>query len=94
MPNFSEYKEIEVDVHFEVSVDDFLDACIDSDIKDVIDWLRESDYLKNYDQLVLDNNRGGNGDWEFNDAMAKLSNAFYQLSNEETNLIIQLAKRF
>jgi hypothetical protein len=36
---------VEVDVDIDVDVDDFLNECSSSEIKEVIDWLRDNDEL-------------------------------------------------
>ena len=92
MPTFSEYQDVEVDVNIDISVDQFLTECDVKDIKEIIKTLREDGFLKDTD--LLDEDQTGGGDWEYNEAIAKLGENYYQLSKEDTDIIIQLAKRF
>ena len=98
MPRFSEYQDVEVDVNIDISVDQFLTECDVKDIKEIIKTLREDGFLKDTDLLDEDQTGGGywagGGDWEYNEAIAKLDKNYYQLSKEDTDIIIQLAKRF
>lgn len=84
-PECEEYVDVDVDV------DSFVCECSEHEIKELIEVLREDGWLKHHD--LLEDPRGYSSH-EFQDAIDKLCKSYYQLSNEETNLIINLAKRF
>ena len=57
MPSFRQYDvpaETEVDVDIDIDVEQFLDECDEDEIKDVIDYLKEKNYLNRSD-LIFNN---------------------------------------
>lgn len=82
--------EAEVTVDFDVSVDEFLEDCDVFEIDEVIDWLKDKGLLKNTHidtQLCA-------AESEFTDALDKIYTKWNVLSNEETQFIINISKRF
>jgi len=88
MPKFTESVCIEeyTSVDIDVNVEDFYDKMSDDEAKKMLQLLIESGYEAH--TIASSNN------WEFIDAITKLSNNYYQLTNEEEALIIALSKRF
>ena len=74
----------------DIYVDEFLDACSDREIKQVIEWLREEEYISNYSIAETDSIN----DSTFNDAVIKIQNHRISLSREEEEFILNIAKRF
>ena len=92
MPQFSEYKDVEVEAVVDVSVEEFLDECMDSDIHEVIKWLREEDYLKEADLLRSESLNASESFYE--EALDKLHGKWNRLSKEEEQIIILLGSKF
>jgi len=84
MPEFytSEYVDIELDI----DVDEFFDKMDNSEKREMFDLLIEDGF--GIDKAPSHTN------WGFTEAINKLNNNYYQLTNEEEALIIKLAKRF
>jgi hypothetical protein len=89
MPTF--YKEVNVDeyvdVDLDIDVDEYFEAMDEIDCKEMSRLLTKRGYIENDPST-------GRSSWEFDDAITKLRQNYYALSNEETDLIIKLAKRF
>jgi V8-like Glu-specific endopeptidase len=84
MPEFytSEYVDIELDIN----VDEFFDKMTNNEKLEMFDLLIKDGF--GIDEAPSHTN------WEFTEAINKLNNNYYQLTNEEETLIIKLAKRF
>lgn len=76
--------------NLDIYVDEFLDACSDKEINQVIEWLREEEYISNYSIAETDSIN----DSTFNDAVIKIQNHRISLSREEEEFILNIAKRF
>jgi hypothetical protein len=89
MPRFNEY-DLDFDINVEISVDTFLSECDSHEINDIINWLKRNGELSNNDV------------WEANslphemflESVDKIVQNYYQLTNEEQELIEKIAKRF
>jgi hypothetical protein len=88
MPKFTESVCIEeyTNVDIDVSVEDFYDEMSNDEAKKMLQLLIENGYSVPTPASI--------NNWEFTDAITKLSNNYYQLTNEEEALIIALSKRF
>lgn len=88
MPTFE--KEINVDEYINVDVyvdvEDFYAEMDDAEKKEMLDLLTENGFTAGSSK--------SHTNWEFIDAINKLSNNYYSLSNEEIDAVIKLAKRF
>lgn len=93
MPTIRQYDvpvEAEVTVDFDVEVEEFLDECDESEIDKIIQWLKNKIYLKGssiIDQVSV-------AESEFIEALDKIYTKWNVLSTEETELIINISKRF
>jgi len=86
MPYFSDYQE--VDVEMNIDVDEFYEEMDRSERQEMYELL-----VKNGFGIGADT-PSGRSSWEFDEAMGKLKQNYHALTNEETDLIIKLAKRF
>ncbi len=80
------------DGDIEVSIDDFLTTCDDSDINDIVDVLVEDGYIKP-SQIIHEPNMSAS-EQLFEEALDKLHGKWNQLSKSEEEIIMALAKRF
>ena len=80
------------DGDIEVSIDDFLSTCDDSDINDIVDALVEDGYIKP-SQIIHEPNMPAS-EQLFEEALDKLHGKWNQLSKSEEEIIMALAKRF
>ena len=88
MPNILVPVDTEIDV--DVNVKDFLEDCSDYEIDEIIQWLKNKNYLKGssiIDQVSV-------AESEFIEALDKIYTKWNVLSTEETELIINISKRF
>jgi hypothetical protein len=70
----------------DIDVDEFLDACNNREIDQVIEWLREEEYISNYGKTETES--------IFKAAVIKIQNPRISLSREEEEFILNIAKRF
>lgn len=95
MPSFRQYDvpaETEVDVDVDIDVDQFLDECDEEEIKEVIEYLKEKNYLVGVQVADADNVCVTES--EFINALNKLHTRWNLMSKEEENFILNIAKRF
>lgn len=90
MPNFRMYG-VEVDVDVDVDVDEFLDDCSKEEIKEVITWLGDNDYLGTQ---VVDQQADNLLDISFKEALNKLQDRRIYLTLEQEQFIINLANKY
>jgi hypothetical protein len=92
MPQFSEH----VDVDIDIDVDEFLDECDRDEIKEVIEWLRDSEYIKDDDLLddEFDLNSQSAMEQLFAEDVAKIRRLYLTLSREDMDTINQIAKKY
>ena len=84
MPRF--YTDAEVDV----DVSEFLDACNDREITEIIEYLEDNDFIhpeQNRENISI--NEG-----EFRENLDALQNNYHSLTKEEEAIIATIAKRF
>jgi ribosomal protein S8 len=74
-----------------IDVDEYLSACDSSEKQEIVDALKESGYI---DQDMPVTNGRGYYAYEFEQAIRKLIANYYSLSKEQTDIIINLSKRF
>ena len=89
MPNILVPVDTEIDV--DVNVQDFLEDCSDYEIEEAIDWLKDKDYLKNTD---IDRQVCAWTELEYIEALDKIYTKWNVLTKEETDFVLNIAKRF
>ena len=77
----------------EIDVDEFIDQCSPSEIEDIIDALIDMGELKDYSRSKS-KYAFHISESEFEEALQKLSGKWNQLSSEEEESILSIAKRF
>lgn len=88
MPRIDLYN---VDVSdIDIDVEDFLYECSERDIQQIINYLKEENYLKQDDIIQT----GSLGDEKFIESLDKLKNKRLNLTLEEEQMIIDLANKF
>jgi hypothetical protein len=89
MPQFTEHTDVDIDI----DVDEFLDECDKDEIKEVIEWLRDSDYITS-DDLVDEDNPQSAMEQLFAEDVAKIRRAYFSMSREDMDIINQIAKKY
>jgi hypothetical protein len=74
----------------DIDVDDFLSACSDSEIRELVDALVEDGHIKPGTQAK--SNKSNNE--EFDDACSNLIGNSWRLSKEDEETILQISKKF
>ncbi len=96
MPRFTENLNIDVweDVDIDIDVEDFFDEMTDEEKQEMLELLAKDGF--GVANLYSSSGRSSweFESWEFDEAVFKLKVNYHQLTNEETDLIIKLAKRF
>lgn len=87
--NVNEYIDIDVDIE----VDEFLNSCDSREINEVITWLKEEDYLSNKYEIAVSEKESLPVQM-FMENLDKIAQNYYQLTNEEQELIEKIAKQF
>lgn len=92
MPEFTKYSTY-VDVDVDIDVDEFLDECSSDEIKEIIEWLTDSDYIKSYD--VIDGDNMNLHDLEYINIVNKLTDPMvrFRLSEEDLDTLKQIADK-
>lgn len=78
----------------EVEVDDFMDACSDREIRNVIEYLIRNQKIARKDFNFLGDDASGLLESEFREALLKLNDCRLQLSNEDTQTILSISKKY
>lgn len=80
----------------EIDVDDFLIGCSRHEIKELVEALKEDGHLDDEDNDKLNIKIDGRGydAHEFETALHKLATNYHSLTKEQTDIIINLSKRF
>lgn len=84
---------VEISDYEHISVEEFLECCDDSDIEDIVKYLsKERPYFHN--NLLFDNEPKNLLDKEWDEVIQKLSVSRRRLTNEEEELIKNIANKF
>lgn len=78
----------------DVEVDDFMEACSDREIRNVIEYLIRYKKITRKDFNLLDSDASGFLESEFREALIKLNNCRLQLSNEDAQTILNISKKY
>ena len=87
MPTF--YEEAD----FDISVDDFLEECSSFELEEIIDYLEEMGYLKNYKGSEDISSSMGFLEEEFQEKIQKISEFRHRLTSEEEETIKKISDR-
>lgn len=74
-----------------IEVDEFLSCCTSYERKELVDALHE--YFEEKEDRLETNGRGYDA-YEFEEALHKLAQNYHSLPKEQTDIIINLSKRF
>lgn len=75
----------------DIEVDDFLDDCSSSEIQEVIQWLKDSDWLPQ--NVATSEEHQSFQDAEFDGALMNLVGKRFKMTQEQEELIINLSKQ-
>jgi ribosomal protein S8 len=81
-----------VDIDVDIEIDEFVDSCNDRDIKNLLRYLSEEGYLNKFN--IKDETKMSANEIQFRDKMSLLSDKYYQMSVEETELIENLYNKY
>ena len=76
-----------------IDVDEFVSSCDRYEKQELADSLKEYGYLQEDEDRLETNGRGYDA-YEFEEALHKLAQNYHSLPKEQTDIIINLAKRF
>ena len=74
----------------DIEVDDFLDDCSSREIKEVIEWLKESDYLPQ--SMATSEDQQSFQDEDFDGALMNLVGKRFKLNAEDEQTIMNISK--
>ena len=74
----------------DIEVDDFLDDCSSREIKEVIEWLKESDYLPQ--SMATSEDQQSFQDEDFDGALMNLVGKRFKLNTEDEQTIMNISK--
>ena len=89
MPSFNEY----VDVDIDIDVDEFLEACSTSDIEDIIEYLIDNDFVDKKSYKNESTSHTSYDKDEIEKCLEKIKDNYYILSNEDEEIIKQIANK-
>ena len=75
----------------DIEVDDFLDDCSSSEIQEVIQWLKDSDYLPQ--NVATPESQQSFQDEEFDGALMNLVGKRFKLSTVDENSIMNISNK-
>lgn len=81
-----------VDVDVDIEIDEFVDSCNERDMKNLIRYLQEEGYLGKFN--IKDETKMTPNEIEFREKMLLLSDKFYQMTMEESELIENLYNKY
>lgn len=87
MPNFSQ------DVDFDLDPDEYLSECSSSEIKEVIEWLQENNYLDSNLTEQLEGNYSVL-EQQFIESLKLLKENYFKLSPEDQETIERISQTF
>lgn len=90
MPNF-ETSEF-VDLAIDVDIDEFLNECSSNEIEDVIEYLIDNNFISE-DRKIIPQNLSFDEE-QLHKNLNKIKDNYYLLSEEEEELIKQIANKF
>jgi len=86
------YVTINTEVDVDIYIDNFYRELSSREKQDLVDWLKEDGYLVG--RIAEYDTPGTPMQDMFNENINKIKNSYYQLTNEEIELIEKLAKKY
>lgn len=89
MPNIN----VNVDTYIDIDIDvlDVLEECSDKEIKDVLDYLEENNFIKSSDRV---NKKLTISEINYNNLVARLSNLYLQLKKEDLHTLEMIIAKY
>ena len=81
-----------VDVDVDIEIDEFVDSCSEKELQMLVRYLQKEGYLDKSN--IRDESKMTSSEIEFRDKMSLLSDKFYQMTIEDTELIEDLYKKY
>jgi hypothetical protein len=89
MPQFTDYANMDIDV------DDFLQECTSAELEEVIEWLRDEEYITKFNLLDdFDGEPKSALQQLFEKDLIKIQNSYLQISKEDFEAINRIAKKY
>ncbi len=83
-----------VDVEIDIDVDEFLDGCRPSEIKELVKALVEDGHVKSNVSELMNTSKMTANEIQFYDKMAFLGLKYLQMTNEETEYLEKLYEKY
>ena len=78
-------------ISVDVDLDDVYSELTSSDKRELVELLTDDGYI---DEPVISQNSSSLQNEEFNEACLKLANSYYQLTQEEEEIIMKIVKKY
>jgi len=92
MPEVRVETTVDVDEYVDVDIEDILDDCSELEIKAVISWLKDNDYLVN-EQIINDSTMSLSEE-NFHKNVQKLSELYFAMSVEDSAVIETILNKY
>jgi hypothetical protein len=81
-----------VDVDVDIEIDEFVDSCSERELKMLVRYLQKEGYLNKSN--IGDESKMTSSEIEFCDKMSLLSDKFYQMTIEDSEIIEKLYEKY
>jgi hypothetical protein len=81
-----------VDVDVDIEIDEFVDSCSERELQMLVRYLQEVGYLDKSN--IRDESKMTSNEIEFRDKMSLLSDKFYQMTIEDSEIIEKLYEKY
>ena len=92
MPEVRVETTVDIDEYVDVDIEDILDDCSELEIKAVISWLKDNDYLIN-EQIINDSTMSLSEE-NFHKNVQKLSELYFAMSVEDSAVIETILNKY
>ena len=85
--------EVNVDTYVDVEIDalEVIEECSNSEIRDILDYLEENNYIKGEMRIDPD---ASHAEVEFQTTIDKLSKLYLQITQEDLDVLEKIAKKY
>jgi hypothetical protein len=83
-----------VDVDVDIEIDEFVDSCSERELKMLVRYLQKEGYLNKSNIRDEDVSKMTSSEIEFCDKMSLLSDKFYQMTIEDSEIIEKLYEKY